>query len=87
VGKILTITLIYFVQNNSEPELNEEWSKIIGFKHLQLWEDSCGPAWFLETRGIGNMLINQRMSLDEPFAMHYLLYLAGCRYFTSSIFL
>ncbi|CAK5109765.1 unnamed protein product [Meloidogyne enterolobii] len=45
----------------------------------KVWKDSCGPAWFNLLRGLNSKEMLQKLSLDEPLVMHYLLYLAGCR--------
>uniref|UniRef100_A0A915NQW1 Uncharacterized protein n=2 Tax=Meloidogyne floridensis TaxID=298350 RepID=A0A915NQW1_9BILA len=44
----------------------------------QEWKDSCDPAWFNQLRGLNSKGMLQKLSLDEPLAMHYLLCLAGC---------
>ncbi|CAK5077873.1 unnamed protein product [Meloidogyne enterolobii] len=56
------------------------FSQIANIHNLnQVWKDSCDPAWFAPLRGLSSKGMLQKLSLDEPFAMHYLLYLAGCR--------
>uniref|UniRef100_A0A915N1A8 Uncharacterized protein n=1 Tax=Meloidogyne javanica TaxID=6303 RepID=A0A915N1A8_MELJA len=75
-----------YIRDLSRITYNPDWEKIMGFSQFenirnlnQEWKDSCDPAWFNQLRGLNSKGMLQKLSLDEPLAMHYLLYLAGCR--------
>uniref|UniRef100_A0A915MA61 Uncharacterized protein n=1 Tax=Meloidogyne javanica TaxID=6303 RepID=A0A915MA61_MELJA len=74
-----------YIRGLSRITYNPDWEKIMGFSQSanirnlnQEWKDSCDPAWFNQLRGLNSKGMLQKLSLDEPLAMHYLLYLAGC---------
>ncbi|CAK5005989.1 unnamed protein product [Meloidogyne enterolobii] len=75
-----------YIRGLSQIMYNEDWQKIMGFNQFEnnqdgdiVWKDSCEAAWFNPIRGLNSKGMLQKLSIDEPFAMHYLLYLAGCR--------
>uniref|UniRef100_A0A1I8BNW0 Abi family protein n=1 Tax=Meloidogyne hapla TaxID=6305 RepID=A0A1I8BNW0_MELHA len=71
-----------YIENLEGIDFNENWRNI----QLNLydeeemktqWNEACGTAWFKENRGL-NLEIIQKLSKNEPFAMNYLFYIAGC---------